>query len=176
VIITHDQFITIPQSLDIQKTILQDEVDNLERDLDTVRELGGEISKGMLKGLENRKENLEVKLKQVLDRIENRKDEDIDFRSMGIDHLFVDESHKFKNLLFTSRHTRVAGLGNQQGSQKALNMLFAIRDLQDRFNADLCVTFVSGTPISNSLTEMYLLFKYLRPRELARQNIENFDG
>ena len=95
---------------------------------------------------------------------------------MGIDHLFVDESHKFKNLTFTTRHTRVAGLGNLEGSQKALNMLFAVRELQSRFNSDLCVTFLSGTPISNSLTEMYLLFKYLRPREMERQQTINFDG
>src|SRR5690606_35814512 len=71
---------------------------------------------------------------------------------------------------------RVAGLGNTEGSQKALNMLFAVRTLQERFDADLCATFLSGTPISNSLTEMYLLFKYLRPKEMERQQIENFDG
>ena len=90
--------------------------------------------------------------------------------------MFVDEAHKFKNLTFTTRHDRVAGLGNMEGSQKALNMLFAVRTLQEKFNADLCVTFLSGTPISNSLTEMYLLFKYLRPKEMERQQIENFDG
>jgi hypothetical protein len=95
---------------------------------------------------------------------------------MDIDHLFIDESHKFKNLTFTTRHTKVAGLGNMAGSQKALNMLFAIRTLQDRFDSDLCATFLSGTPISNSLTEMYLIFKYLRPRELERQRISNFDA
>ena len=90
--------------------------------------------------------------------------------------MFVDESHKFQNLTFTTRHDRVAGLGNMQGSQKALNMLFAVRTLQDKFDSDLCVTFLSGTPISNSLTEMYLLFKYLRPNEKTRQQIENFDA
>ncbi|MGH2644877.1 MAG: helicase-related protein, partial [Chitinophagaceae bacterium] len=77
---------------------------------------------------------------------------------------------------FTTRHDRVAGLGNMEGSQKALNLLFAVRTLQEKFNSDLCVTFLSGTPISNSLTEMYLLFKYLRPREMEKQHIENFDG
>jgi hypothetical protein len=109
-------------------------------------------------------------------RITNRKDTDIDFVSMGVDHLFVDESHKFKNLLYTTRHSRVAGLGNSDGSQRSLNMLFAVRTLQEKFNADLCVTFLSGTPISNSLTELYLIFKYLRPKEMQKQSIENFDG
>ncbi len=86
---------------------------------------------------------------------------------MGIDHLFVDESHQFKNLMFNTRHDRVAGLGNSEGSQKALNMLFAIRTIQERTGRDLGATFLSGTTISNSLTELYLLFKYLRPKELG---------
>ena len=112
----------------------------------------------------------------VLHDIEQKKDAGINFKDLGVDHLFVDESHKFKNLTFTTRHDRVAGLGNMEGSQKALNMLFAVRTLQEKFNSDLCVTFLSGTPISNSLTEMYLLFKYLRPNEMQRQQIENFDA
>ncbi len=176
IILTHDQFGKIPQSPEIQKEIFQDELDNVERDLETLKELGGELSKKMLKGLEIRKNNLEGKLKAVLKNIEEKKDAGINFREMGVDHLFVDESHKYKNLTFTTRHNRVAGLGNTEGSQKALNMLFAVRELQHRFHADLCATFLSGTPISNSLTEMYLLFKYLRPKEMERQHIENFDG
>jgi len=176
VIITHDQFSKIQQSPEIQRQILGNELDNLEKDLETLGELGGDISKRMLKGLEVRRNNLKADLREVMRCIEEKKDEDINFKDMGIDHLFVDESHKFKNLLFTTRHNRVAGLGNMQGSQKALNMLFAVRSLQEQFNADLCATFVSGTPISNSLTEMYLIFKYLRPKELERQRIENFDG
>ncbi|MCC9073502.1 DNA methylase [Flavobacterium sp. F-65] len=176
IILTHDQFGKIPQSAEIQKEILQNELDNVERDLDTAKDLGGDISKKILKGLEIRKNNLDGKLKKVLSDIEDKKDSGINFREMGIDHLFVDESHKFKNLTFTTRHDRVAGIGNMQGSQKALNMLFAVRTLQEKFDSDLCVTFLSGTPISNSLTEMYLLFKYLRPKEMERQRIENFDG
>lgn len=176
VILTHDQFGKIPQPLDIQQRILQAELDNLRKDLETLKDQGGEIGKRMLKGLEVRRNNLQADLKDVVRRMEEKKDEDINFKEMGIDHLFVDEAHKFKNLTFTTRHNRVAGLGNMEGSQKALNMLFAVRSLQDQFNSDLCVTFLSGTPISNSLTEMYLLFKYLRPRELERQRIENFDG
>lgn len=176
VILTHDQFGKIPQSAEVQRGIFQTELDNVVRDLETARGMGGDISKRMLKGLEIRKNNLEGKLKGLLSDIEDKKDKGIDFEQMGIDHLFVDESHKFKNLTFTTRHDRVAGLGNMEGSQKALNMLFAVRTLQQQFDADLCVTFLSGTPISNSLTEMYLLFKYLRPKEMARQQIENFDG
>jgi N12 class adenine-specific DNA methylase len=176
IILTHDQFGKIPQSPEIQRTIFQAELDNVTADLITMKEQGGDISKRMLKGLEIRKKNLEVKLKSVLYEIDNKKDKGIDFKETGVDHLFIDESHKFKNLTFTTRHDRVAGLGNMMGSQKALNMLFAVRTLQEKFDRDLCVTFLSGTPISNSLTEMYLIFKYLRPREMERQHIENFDG
>lgn len=88
----------------------------------------------------------------------------------------MDLSHQFKNLTFTTRHDRVAGLGNPEGSQRALNMLFAIRTIQERRDKDLGATFLSGTTISNSLTELYLLFKYLRPKELEKQNINSFDA
>lgn len=176
IILTHDQFGKIPQSPDIQKEIFTVELDHVERDLDTIRNLGGEVSTRMRKGLEIRKKNLAAKLKSVEDQIEGKKDKGIDFAQTGVDHLFIDESHKFKNLTFTTRHSRVAGLGNQEGSQKALNMLFAVRTLQEKFDSDLCVTFLSGTPISNSLTELYLIYKYLRPKEMERQRIENFDG
>lgn len=93
-----------------------------------------------------------------------------------IDHLLVDESHQFKNLMFTTRHDRVAGLGNPEGSQRALNMLFALRTIQERSGKDLGATFLSGTTISNSLTELYLLFKYLRPKALEKQGINTFDA
>ena len=176
IILTHDQFGKIPQSPEIQKQIFETELDNAERDLHTLKEMGGEISRRMLKGLEIRKTNLGVKLQELRKNIEEKKDAGINFRELGVDHLFVDEAHKYKNLTYTTRHDRVAGLGNKEGSQKALNMLFAVRELQTRFNSDLCVTFLSGTPISNSLTEMYLLFKYLRPKEMERQRIENFDA
>lgn len=176
IILTHDQFGKIPQSPEVQQEIMEAELDNIQADLDTLKSLGGEVSRSILKGLELRKKNLEVKLEGVLYTLEHKKDAGIDFLEMNIDHLFVDESHKFKNLTFTTRHNRVAGLGNQDGSQKALNMLFAVRTLQQKFDADLCVTFLSGTPISNSLTEMYLIFKYLRPNELERQSIGNFDA
>jgi len=176
IILTHDQFGKIPQSPEIQRRIFQAELDNTDRDLDTLQMEGGDISRRMLKGLEVRKKNLVAKLKTMEHEIESKKDKGIDFAEMAVDHLFVDESHKFKNLTFTTRHDRVAGLGNMEGSQKALNMLFAVRTLQERFDSDLCVTFLSGTPISNSLTEMYLIFKYLRPKEMERQCIENFDG
>lgn len=176
VIMSHDQFGKIPQSPELQRQILQAELDTVEENLEVIRTQGKDVSRGMLKGLEKRKQNLEVKLQKIAYSIEQRTDDVVDFRMMGIDHLFVDESHQFKNLMFNTRHDRVAGLGNSEGSQKALNMLFAIRTIQERTGRDLGTTFLSGTTISNSLTELYLLFKYLRPKELERQDIRCFDA
>lgn len=177
VILTHDQFGKIPQSPEMQQQIFQQELDSVEENLRVLENISGKsASKRMLRGLEVRKNNLEVKLENLADTIKNRTDDVVDFRMMGIDHLFVDESHQFKNLTFTTRHDRVAGLGNPEGSQRALNMLFAIRTIQERNDKDLGATFLSGTTISNSLTELYLLFKYLRPKELEKQNINSFDA
>ncbi|ANF50350.1 DNA methylase [Chryseobacterium glaciei] len=176
IILTHDQFGMIPQSPELQKEILQIELNSVEENLSALQAQGSEISRAMLKGVLIRKQNLEVKLKTLEHDIENRKDDVVDFKMMGIDHLLVDESHRFKNLMFNTRHDRVAGLGNIQGSQKALNLLFAIRTIQERTGKDMGATFLSGTTISNSLTELYLLFKYLRPQALEKQGITCFDA
>ena len=176
IILTHEQFGMIPQALEIQQAILQKEMDSVEENLDVLRREGKDISRGMLKGLEKRKQTLEAKLRDIQDSISERKDDAVDFKMMGIDHLFVDESHQFKNLMFNTRHDRVSGLGNPDGSQRALNLLFAIRTIQERSGKDLGATFLSGTTISNSLTELYLLFKYLRPQALEKQGINSFDA
>ena len=176
VIMSHDQFGKIPQSPELQQRILQEELDTVEENLEVLRSQGKDVSRAMLKGLEKRKFNLTAKLEKVEHAIKSRTDDVADFRQMGIDHIFIDESHQFKNLTFNTRHDRVAGLGNSEGSQKALNLLFAIRTIQERTGKDLGATFLSGTTISNSLTELYLLFKYLRPKELERQDIRCFDA
>ena len=176
VILTHDQFGAIPQSAEIQEAIMQKELDSVQENLDVLRKQGREISRSALKGLEQRKLALTAKLRDIRDTIAERKDDVVDFKMMGIDHLFVDESHQFKNLMFNTRHDRVSGLGNPNGSQRALNLLFAIRTIQERTGKDLGATFLSGTTISNSLTELYLLFKYLRPRALEKQGIGSFDA
>ncbi|MCI9244153.1 MAG: N-6 DNA methylase [Alistipes sp.] len=176
VILSHEQFGMIPQSPEVQQEILQAELDSVDENLAVLQSQGREVSRAMLKGCLKRKANLEAKLQTVMHTLETRKDDAVDFKLMGIDHIYVDESHKFKNLTFTTRHDRVAGLGNPDGSQRALNMLFALRTIQERTGRDLGATFLSGTTVSNSLTELYLLFKYLRPKELERQNIRTFDA
>ncbi|MVM42229.1 N-6 DNA methylase [Spirosoma sp. HMF3257] len=176
IILTHDQFARIPQAPDVQQKVMRDELRNLEKDLMTLEKTGGTISKSLMKGLETRKANLTVKLLRLQSELDKKTDTVPHFGNMGIDHLFVDESHQFKNLQFTTRHNRVAGLGNPEGSQRATNLLYAVRSIQQQTGKDLGATFLSGTTITNSLTEMYLLFKYLRPKEMARQHIDNFDA
>ena len=176
IILTHDQFGKIPQSPEIQQEIYNKEIESIEESLAVFEQQGNEVSGWIIRGLEKRKENLQAKLEKLEDTIKSRTDDVVDFKQMGIDHLFVDESHNFKNLMFNTRHARVSGLGNPEGSIKAMNLLFAIRTIQERSGRDLGATFLSGTTISNSLTELYLLFKYLRPREMERQGITCFDG
>lgn len=176
IIMSHDQFGKIPQSPEMQQQILQAELDSVEENLNVIKEQGHDVSRAMLKGLIKRKENLTAKIATIQYQMEQTKDSVVDFKQMGIDHIFVDESQNYKNLMFNTRHSRVAGLGNADGSQRSLNLLYAIRTIQERTGKDLGATFLSGTTISNSLTELYLLFKYLRPNELERQEIRSFDA
>lgn len=176
IILTHEQFGKIPQSAEVQQQILRQEMDDIDENLASYEKQGGHVDGWILRGLEKRKENLDAKLHELQETIDAQKDDTVDFQQMGIDHLFVDESHNFKNLMFNTRHSRVSGLGNTDGSKKATNLLYAIRTIQQRTGRDLGATFLSGTTIANSLTELYLLFKYLRPRELERQDIPCFDA
>lgn len=177
ILMSHDLFKFIPQSLSIQKKILKNELENLEKDLASTNNntLYG-INKRSLKGLEIRKENLQAELNSIYHKINTVQDnKTLDFEAMNIDHIMVDESHYFKNLMYTTRHNRVAGLNTSKGSDKSKNLLTAIRTLQEKFNGDYQASFFSGTPISNSILECYVIFKYLIPKELERLNISSFD-
>ena len=177
IILTHDQFAKIPQSEQTMIDIFTEELADVERNLEVLEQSTMRYRSGKMQdGLEKRKQNLAAKLKELKMKINERKDDAVDFHSMGIDHIFVDECHIFKNLMFQTRHNRVAGIGNTKGSQRAANLLFAIRDIQHRTGRDLGATFLSGTVVVNALTELYVMFKYLRPRELQRQQISCFDA
>ena len=175
VIMSHDQFGRIPQSEEMQLEMLEEELKQLEDAL-LVFDDWSTISRKMRRGLEIRKRNKEAKVKELQESISKRQDDVVDFGLMGIDHIFIDESHQFKNLGFATRHDRVAGIGNTEGSKRAFNLLTAIRTIQRRTGRDLGATFLSGTTVTNSLTELYSLFRYLRPKALEKQRITCFDA
>ena len=176
VIMSHDQFGFIPQSDEVQADVIREELNHLNESLSALYGSYDSVSSRLKRGLEKKKANLAAKLQGLLRSIEKRKADVVDFRMMGIDHIFIDESHQFKNLGFTTRHDRVAGLGNSEGSKRAYNLLMAIRTIQQRTGRDLGATFLSGTTITNSLTELYSLFRYLRPKAMAKQGITCFDA
>ncbi|MFM7428979.1 MAG: DNA methylase, partial [Flammeovirgaceae bacterium] len=174
VIIPPDNYLKIPHHPDMVKDSLQEELDILEADLEVIRK-NSSLSKRLLKGLEKRKQNLQVSIKVQMSSV-SRDDYVMNFQSMGFDHLFVDESHEFKNLPFTTRQQHVAGMGNQEGSAKARNLLYGVRTIQNLKGADKGVTFLTGTPLSNSLVEMYLLKRYLRPKKLEMAGVTSLDA
>ena len=176
VIMSHDQFGFIPQSEEVMADVIREELNHLNESLSALYGSYDSVSSRLKRGLEKKKANLGAKLQGLLRSIEKRKSDVVDFKMMGIDHIFIDESHQFKNLGFTTRHDRVAGLGNSEGSKRAYNLLMAIRTIQQRTGRDLGATFLSGTTITNSLTELYSLFRYLRPKAMAKQGITCFDA
>lgn len=175
VIMSHEQFGRIPQSMTMEREMAQELLQQCEDALDAVSR-DRKVTKQMLKGLEKRKANLLAKISALNATLKEKKDEVVDFDQLGIDHILVDESHQFKNLGFVTRHDRVSGIGNVEGSQRAYNLKLALRTIQRKRNADLGATFLSGTTVTNSLTELYLLFDYLRPRALEKQGITCFDA
>lgn len=179
IIMTHDQFGRIPMNAEVERGILLDELNDIDDALSVMnhdKDSWGQFSSKIKKGLEQRKQNLTAKMDDLNKKRLLRSDDAVDFRTMGIDHIFVDEYQQYKNLQFTTRHGRVAGLGNSIGSQRSMHLLTAIRDIQQRKHSDMCATFLSGTIITNALTELYVLFKYLRPCELQRQRVRCFDA
>jgi N12 class adenine-specific DNA methylase len=138
----------------------------VEDNLAALRNSGQEISRGMLKGVIIRKQNLEVRLKTLNTTSKTEDDDVVDFKMMGIDHLFVDESHQFKNLM--PAMTGLQAWRQYDGSQ-TMNLLLPSAPFRIAYK-EIWATFLSGTTISNSLAN-YLLFKYLRPEHWKKQGI-----
>lgn len=175
VLISHTNYQLINQDKNIQKEIIEEQLDNVNKDLEALDLSYDKISMQMKKGLIKRKINLGAKLQYLNHKFNSKRNTKYTFSDLGIGHLFVDESHSFKNLSYTTRHNRVAGLNTSEGSDKSYNLLVGIRTLQKKYNADKGTTFLSGTTLSNSITELYVLFKYLIPNKLIELNIKSFD-
>lgn len=175
VFIAHSSLISFPKAPYQEKEILDEIINDLRNTILSDKEnrlmTSGEMNKLQKTLIEN-----ETNLKYAIDTINSKKsDGNVIFDDLKFDSITVDESHEFKNLKFVTKHTRVAGLGNKEAVQKTDNLLSYIRNIQAKNGGDKGITFASGTTISNSITEMYLLFKYLIPKKLAEKKINNFD-
>lgn len=173
IILTHENLAKIPCDIHVQEIMLARELDEIE----SIISSSYGLSRAELYRLEKKAQNIKTKQKDLAEKKKEYSDEGIPtFGEMGIDHIHVDESHIFKNLGFQTKHTRVAGLGNTEGSNRAKFLQYHITSIQERSGKDLGATFYSGTTISNSLTELYLIFKYLVPQKLIAQDIYSFDS
>ena len=169
VIIGHSQFERIPVSRERQERMLQEQIYEIEDGLMELRANNAE--RFTIKSLEKTKKSLEVKLKKLQDT--SRKDDVITFEQLGVDRLYVDEAHAFKNLFLYTKMRNVAGLSTTD-AQKSSDMLLKCRYI-DEITGNKGIVFATGTPVSNSMTELYTMMRYLQHDMLQRKHLTHFD-
>ena len=170
VIIGHSQFEKIPLSPERQKAILQEQIDQVIDGIQEAKAQDGE--RYTIKQLEKSRKSLEVRMAKLNDQ--RRKDDVITFEELGVDKLFVDEAHGFKNLFLATKMRNVAGIG-QSEAQKSSDMFAKCRYL-DEITGGRGVVFATGTPVSNSMVELYTMMRYLQYDLLQSSGLEHFDS
>ena len=170
VIIGHSQFEKIPLSAERQARIIEDQIEEIENAIAEAKEQSGEHF--TVKQMEKTRKTLEVKLKKL--QSTDRKDDVVTFEQLGVDRLFVDESQNYKNLYLYTKMRNVAGLSTSE-AQKSSDMFGKCRYL-DEVTGGRGVIFATGTPISNSMTEMYTLMRYLQYSTLQQKQLTHFDA
>ena len=170
VIIGHSQFEKIPLSAERQARIIEDQIEEIENAIAEAKEQSGEHF--TVKQMEKTRKTLEVKLKKL--QSTDRKDDVVIFEQLGVDRLFVDESQNYKNLYLYTKMRNVAGLSTSE-AQKSSDMFGKCRYL-DEVTGGRGVIFATGTPISNSMTEMYTLMRYLQYSTLQQKQLTHFDA
>ena len=170
VIIGHSQFEKIQMSVERQREQLQRQLDNIEMGIDEVQKSHGE--QFTVKQLMKTRKGIEAKLKKLNDT--KRKDTVIDFEQLGVDRLFIDESHFYKNLYLYTKMRNVGGIA-QTEAQKSSDLFMKCRYL-DEITGSRGTIFATGTPISNSMVEMYSVQRYLQYDTLARNGLQHFDS
>ena len=169
VIIGHSQFERIPLSFERQERIIQEQIDETLAAINELKAHAGENFS--IKQMEKTRKTLETKLEKL--RSDERKDDVITFEQLGVDRLFVDESHAFKNLFLTTKMRNVAGLSTSE-AQKSSDMFGKCRYL-DEITGGRGVVFATGTPVSNSMTELYTVMRYLQYSTLQQKKLTHFD-
>ena len=172
VILAYTKFEKIQMTTAWRQKFYEEQIDSIMFAINAEKESQG--GKGFsVKQLEAKRKQLEAKLKKLTDKA---KDEDgAMFEDLGVDSLFVDEAHNFKNLEYSTRMNNVSGLGKADGSQRAFDLYTKVRYLQ-QLNGGRGVVFATATPVMNSMTEMYIMQKYLQPDTLKQLGIEHFDS
>ena len=169
VIIGHSQFEKIPVSQERQEQLLQDQIDEIAEGIRELKSSNGE--RFSIKAMERTKKGLEAKLKKLLD---SPKDDVVTFEELGVDRLFVDESHAFKNLYYQTKMQNVAGLSTAE-AQKSSDMYMKCRYL-DELTGSKGVVFATGTPVSNTMVELYTMQRYLQHDTLDKLGLNHFDA
>ena len=172
VILGHSSFKFLSLSPEDESAFLKEQVDDISQSLRDFKQSLGSRDPSV-KQMEKQKKRLEEKIKKISDT--GKKDDLLTFDQLGVDALFVDEADEFKNLAIVTSQTRIAGLGNLLGSEKAMDLFLKCRWLQKKRDGK-GVYFYTGTPISNSLAELYTLQRYMQYDELKSKNIAAFDS
>lgn len=171
VIISHSQLTMIENDFEFQEKFLNDEIEKIQNAIDMVRLEEGRDARN-IKNFMKTQENLTIKLANL---VKSNKDDNIGFLELGIDSLVVDEFHEFKNLQFHTSLNSVRGLGNPLGSKKAFDIYIKIQSLLEKTGGKNLIV-MTGTPISNSISEMFTLQRYMNSDELKIQRLEHFDA
>ncbi|WP_330599644.1 SNF2-related protein [Blautia wexlerae] len=169
IIMGHSQFERIPISRERQERLLYEQIDEITEGIAEVQASGGE--RFTVKQLERTRKSLEARLEKL--QAEGRKDDVVTFEQLGVDRLFVDESHNYKNLFLYTKMRNVAGLSTSD-AQKSSDM-FAKCRYMDEITGNRGVIFATGTPVSNSMTELYTMQRYLQYERLQELNMTHFD-
>ena len=169
VIIGHSQFERIPVSQERQERLLRSEIEDITEGINQLKRSSGE--RFSIKSMEKTKKSLEAKLKKLLD---SPKDDVVTFEELGVDRLFVDEAHSYKNLYYHTKMQNVAGLSSAE-AQKSSDMYMKCRYM-DELTGSRSVVFATGTPVSNSMTELYTMQRYLQHDTLERLGLGHFDS
>ena len=170
IIIGHSQFEKIPMSRERQERLLREQIEEITQGIQELKFMRGE--QFSIKQMERTRKQLEARLHKL--QAEERKDDVVTFEELGVDRLFVDEAHAYKNLFLTTKMRNVAGLSTSE-AQKSADMFLKCRYM-DELTGGRGVIFATGTPISNSMTEMYTMQRYLQYATLKRQNMTHFDA
>ena len=169
VIIGHSQFERIPVSYERQERLLQDQIEELTKGIQELKMTRGE--QFSIKQLERTKKQLEGRLRKL--QAQEKKDDVVTFEQLGVDRLFVDEAHSYKNMFLLTKMRNVAGLSTSE-AQKSTDMFLKCRYM-DEITGGRGVVFATGTPVSNSMTELYTMQRYLQYDTLHRNNMTHFD-